>query len=73
MTSHLVGVREIAEMLGVSRQRADQISRAYADFPAPEAELASGRVWKRASVDRWIKAHPVRKPGRPRPPDPVGR
>ena len=65
MTHHLVGITEIARMLGVSPQRADQLSRAYADFPAPEAELSAGRIWKRAAVERWIKVHPVRKPGRP--------
>jgi len=65
MTHHLVGMAEIAEMLGVTRQRADQLTRAYADFPKPEAELSAGRVWKRAAIERWIRAHPVRKPGRP--------
>jgi predicted DNA-binding transcriptional regulator AlpA len=65
MSHHLVGVTEIAEMLGLSRQRADQITRTYADFPKPEIELASGRVWQRSKVAAWIKKHPVRKPGRP--------
>ena len=65
MTHHLVGITEIAEMLGVSRQRANQVSRAYADFPQPEAELSAGRVWKRKAIERWMRAHPVRKPGRP--------
>jgi hypothetical protein len=65
MTSHLVGVAEIAEMLGVSRQRAVQIVASYADYPAPEVALASGRVWRRSDVDRWISKHPIRPPGRP--------
>jgi predicted DNA-binding transcriptional regulator AlpA len=65
MTHHLVGMTEIAEMLGVSPQRAHQLSREYADFPDPEVEISAGRVWKRAAVERWIKAHPARKPGRP--------
>jgi predicted DNA-binding transcriptional regulator AlpA len=51
---HLVGTIEIAELLGVSRQRVDQLARRD-DFPAPEAALASGRVWKRADVERWAK------------------
>lgn len=52
---HLVGVTEIAQMLGVSRQRADQLSRTEA-FPAPQAELAAGRVWSREAVETWISS-----------------
>jgi predicted DNA-binding transcriptional regulator AlpA len=66
MSHHLVGVTEIAEMLGVSRQRADQLAGKYADFPAPEVVLSTGRVWSRARVEEWIKRHPDRRPGRPR-------
>ncbi len=65
MTSHLVGLTEIAAMLGVSRQRASQIVRDYDDFPAPVAALASGRIWETAAVEAWAEAHPVRPPGRP--------
>jgi predicted DNA-binding transcriptional regulator AlpA len=65
MTSHLVGVAEIADMLGVSRQRVNRMIQTIADFPKPEVELSAGRVWKRVTVERWIRAHPVRKPGRP--------
>ncbi len=65
MTSHLVGLSEIATMLGVSRQRAGQLVRDYDDFPPPVAELASGRIWETTAVDAWAKAHPVRPPGRP--------
>lgn len=65
MTSHLVGLSEIATMLGVSRQRAGQIVRDYEDFPPPVAELASGRIWETTAVEAWANAHPVRPPGRP--------
>lgn len=64
MTHHLVGVTEISKILGVSRQRADQLTRTYDDFPVPDAELASGRVWSRSRVEDWVKDHPHRKPGR---------
>ena len=63
--SHLVGLSEIATMLGVSRQRVGQLVRDYDDFPAPVAELASGRIWETAAVEAWANAHPVRPPGRP--------
>ena len=55
MTHHLVGVAEIAKMLGVSRQRVNQLLNTDDDFPVPEVELIAGRVWKRADVEAWIK------------------
>jgi hypothetical protein len=64
MTGHLVGLTEIASMLGVTRQRAGQLVRDYEDFPRPVAGLASGRVWETTAVESWAKAHPERPPGR---------
>ena len=55
MTHHLVGVAEIAELLGISRQRVDAIVKTHADFPRPEVELAAGRIWKREDVERWAR------------------
>ena len=52
---HLVGVAEIAEMLGVSRQRVNVIVKTDPAFPPPEAELRAGRIWLRASVVAWAK------------------
>lgn len=67
MPPEVVGVAEIAEMLGgVSRQRVDQLAREYADFPAPIGNLARGRVWDRADVAAWIARHPDRRGGRPK-------
>jgi hypothetical protein len=43
---------EIAELLNLSRQRVDKLSRGER-FPAPAAELAIGRVWKRDDVVAW--------------------
>jgi predicted DNA-binding transcriptional regulator AlpA len=59
MTPHLLGVAEIAAMLGLSRQRVNQLIQAD-DFPAPEAELSAGRIWSRAAVETWVAAHPAR-------------
>lgn len=64
VVDHLVGISEIARMLGVSRQRAVQLVGDYADFPAPVSTLASGRIWEREAVEAWVRAHPDRKPGR---------
>lgn len=60
----LVGVSEIAGLLGVSRQRASELART-ADFPVPVASLASGPVWLEPAVLRFAKSW-TRRPGRPR-------
>lgn len=49
----LMGVHEIAKLLGVSRQRVDQITRDDPTFPEPVDTLASGRIWRRQDVERW--------------------
>jgi len=55
MPHHLVGTHEIAALLGVSRQYVDRLTKRD-DFPEPEVELASGRVWKRDAVEKWARA-----------------
>jgi prophage regulatory protein len=55
MRLDLMGIAEIAEMLGVTRQRVDAITRTHAAFPAPVAELASGRIWLRKDVETWAR------------------
>jgi hypothetical protein len=47
-------------MLGVTRQRVNQLIQAYEDFPKPEADLAIGRVWLRSAVQNWHDSHPRR-------------
>lgn len=60
----LVGITEIATLLGTSRQRASELARS-ARFPAPLAELAAGPVWPRPTIARFVDEW-ERKPGRPR-------
>ena len=50
----LVGVPEIAEMLGVSRPSVWRYVRRD-DFPEPDAQVSGKRLWKRATVERWAK------------------
>lgn len=47
-----MGLHEIAELLGVSRQRADQLVRQQG-FPKPLAELKMGRIWREGDVLKW--------------------
>jgi prophage regulatory protein len=51
----LVGVAEIAELLGVTTQRVDQLARTD-EFPAPVAVISAGRIWKRTDVEKWARA-----------------
>ncbi len=60
----LVSYAEIAEIAGVSRQRARQ----FADiegFPKPVVETAAGPLRLKTSVEAWVERRNT-KPGRPR-------
>lgn len=52
----IVGSAEIADMLGVSRQRADAITR-KPSFPRPLGVISAGRVWLEEDVVAWAEAH----------------
>lgn len=59
----IAGVKEAAEMLRVEKSN---FVRDYAnkpDFPAPIAELASGRFWLRSAIEQYVEAK--KKPGKP--------
>jgi hypothetical protein len=62
--ARLVGVTEVAEILGVTRQRASEISQKR-DFPAPLTVLAATPVWLASSVEGFAEDW-IRKPGRPK-------
>ena len=49
----LVGIAELSALLGVSRARASALA-ARRDFPAPYTRLASGPVWMKANLSRWL-------------------
>jgi predicted DNA-binding transcriptional regulator AlpA len=63
MTSPGMRLVEIAELLGVSKQRAHQIA-AEPGFPSPVAEDVRGRVWSRYEVQAWAKRWRAEKPWR---------
>lgn len=56
VAQRLMGQRELADRLGVSRQRVQQIV-SRPDFPPPYATLANGRVWTTEDVEAWIAEH----------------
>ncbi|GAA2914159.1 helix-turn-helix transcriptional regulator [Actinoplanes cyaneus] len=56
----LMGLQEIQHLLGLSRQRIQQLTL-RADFPPPYQTLAMGRVWLAGDIEAWIRKH---RPGR---------
>ena len=59
----LMSAAEIADELGVARQRVHQLRSTQA-FPAPLAELRGGAVWDAVAVRKFAQDWD-RKPGRP--------
>lgn len=61
----LVTAVDVAEMLGVSRQRVHQLAE-RSDFPDPLLHLG-GPIWVRAGVQAWAETWPRRSGRPPRP------
>lgn len=51
----LVGLTEIAELLGISRQRVHKLSQEASGFPEPFARLSAGLIWLRADIEEWAR------------------
>ena len=62
-SSDLAGLSEVAELLGVTRERVRQLRAERVDFPEPVADLQATPVWRRSDVVAW-DAGRERKPGR---------
>jgi predicted DNA-binding transcriptional regulator AlpA len=56
-------VQEVAALLGVSRQRADQLSREKG-FPEPVQRFRDGRgeqkIWESSAIEAWVRARDER-------------
>ena len=55
----LVGISEIAEMAGRSRQAVANWRARSSDFPSPVAELAAGPVFRRSQIRSWLRKRRV--------------
>lgn len=57
-TVRLMGLTDIGQAIGVSKQRVDAItSQRSQNFPAPFASGRQGRVWRKDDVYRWAIEH----------------
>lgn len=57
----VVGYAEIAEIAGVSRQRARQFAELQG-FPRPVIETAQGPLRSKSAVESWLENRPRRQP-----------
>ena len=51
----VIALAELTQMLGVSKNRAMQVSR-KSDFPAPLGDLSVGRIWSYEAVVEFCEA-----------------
>lgn len=51
----LVGINEVSQMAGVSRQAVVNWRVRASDFPAPVTELASGPIFLRSKIRAWLR------------------
>ncbi len=54
-SEQLLGLSEVADLLGTTRQAVGNWRQRRKDFPAPLADLRSGPIWSSASVIDWAK------------------
>jgi type I restriction enzyme M protein len=61
----LIGVKEIAELAGVSSAAVGNWRNRYKDFPAPVQQVGSGPVFDSDAIEAWLKrrAKPIRPLG----------
>jgi chromosome partitioning protein len=52
----LLGLSEVADLLGASRQTVGNWRQRREGFPRPVAELKSGPIWQRSAILEWAKA-----------------
>jgi hypothetical protein len=61
----LASLAEISAMFEVTKRTAQRYVE-RPDFPAPIERLATGRIWRRSTVEAWGRDHLPLPQGRPR-------
>lgn len=62
LNEELVGINEIAEMAGRTKQAVANWRSRSSNFPIPVAELASGPVFQRSQIRSWLRKRKVPMP-----------
>jgi prophage regulatory protein len=63
MSLRLMGPSEVAEHLGISKQRVIQLRHINSKFPKPVAELKCGPIWLAEDIEQFAKIpRPVGRP-----------
>lgn len=55
----LLGLSEVAELVGASRQTVSNWRQRRQDFPRPDAELKSGPIWRREPIIAWARENGI--------------
>ncbi len=55
-TDNLLGIAEVADLAGVSKQAVSNWRMRYDHFPRPLQNLQSGPVWEREKIKNWVKS-----------------
>lgn len=55
-TDSLLGIAEVADLAGVSKQAVSNWRMRYDHFPRPLQNLQSGPVWEREKIESWVKS-----------------
>lgn len=50
----LLGITQIATLLGKAKQNVAQYYTRRDDFPRPAAQLPAGRYWRRGDIEHWM-------------------
>jgi len=54
----LLTTTQIADLIGVSRQRVEALRKEHDDFPAPVGRVGRQQVWHRDAIYEWWDSHP---------------
>lgn len=54
--NNLLGIAEIADLAGVTKQAVSNWRVRYDNFPRPIQNLQSGSVWEREKIEAWVKS-----------------
>ncbi|MCK9895049.1 DNA-binding protein [Frankia sp. AgB32] len=62
MAPPVMGTREVADRLGVSRQYVLRLLRDDPTFPRPIAELSAGLIWNTDDIESYANRRERRRP-----------